>query len=139
LPVKPAEIYRQQKNPSGKLLVKKRRIPALLLLRHRIRQNCFRLRVKKVFAPGKRKNKAGQEQASRLGKPLCKVLTEKLQHKGIILHSLSDFLPKLAGSLKQYWERDLALQINKLPSLTDVVEELPSFLDQFMAPYYPIR
>ena len=66
---------------------------------------------------------------------LGKVLSEKLAHKGLYLHSMSDFLPKESKGLKRYWENDLQQQVNSLPPLEEVLGELQDMFDKIVAPH----
>jgi len=66
---------------------------------------------------------------------LGKVLSEKLAHKGLCLHSMSDFLPKESKGLKKYWENDLQQQINSLSPLEEVLGELQDMFDKLVAPH----
>ena len=66
---------------------------------------------------------------------LGKVLSEKLAHKGLYLHSMSDFLPKESKGLKRYWENDLQQQVNSLPPLEEVLGELQDMFDKLVAPH----
>lgn len=61
---------------------------------------------------------------------LGKVLSEKLAHKGLYLHSISDFLPKESKGLKRYWKNDLQQQVNSLPPLEEVLGELQDMLEK---------
>ncbi len=63
------------------------------------------------------------------------VLLKKFAHKGLIVSSINDFLPKDTSMLKRYWERDLEQQIILLPSLAEVIEELRDMLDKRVAPH----
>lgn len=63
------------------------------------------------------------------------VLVKKLTHKGIALRNINDFLPADVGGLKRYWGKDLEQQISPLLPLDDVLDELRSMLDKFVAPY----
>lgn len=65
------------------------------------------------------------------------VLDKKLSHKGLCLNTTSDFLPKDLKSIKRYWEEGLGQQINPLPSLSVVLEELRELLDELVAPNVP--
>lgn len=66
---------------------------------------------------------------------LGKVLSEKLAHKGLCLHSVSDLLPRDSRVLKRYWENDLEQQVSPLPPLEGVLEELQGMLDKLLAPH----
>jgi len=66
---------------------------------------------------------------------LGKVLSEKLAHKGLCLHSMSDFLPKEPKGLKRYWENDLQQQVNLLSPLEEVLGELQDMFDKLVAPH----
>jgi len=56
------------------------------------------------------------------------VLIKKLTHKGLVITSIDDFLPRDTEVLKWYWEKDLEQQITRLPSLDEVIEELREML-----------
>jgi predicted nucleotidyltransferase component of viral defense system len=74
------------------------------------------------------------EQSSKLDmKLLGIVLKKKLAHKGITLDNIDNFLPVDTGSLRRYWEQDLAQQITKLPPLDQVLDELKILLNQLIA------
>lgn len=76
-----------------------------------------------------------KEQASAFDlKLLGEVLLKKLEHKGITVTSLNDFLPKDTGVLKHYWEKDLGQQINLLPALDVVMKELRDMLGKLVVP-----
>ncbi|MCL0069484.1 nucleotidyl transferase AbiEii/AbiGii toxin family protein [Dehalococcoidia bacterium] len=62
------------------------------------------------------------------------VLAEKLAHKGLGLRSMSDFLPGDPGVLKSYWEKDLKQQVESLPPLGEVLDELQGMLKKLVAP-----
>ena len=66
---------------------------------------------------------------------LGKVLSEKLAHKGLCLHSMSDFLPRDPRGLKRYWENDLQQQVESLSPLEEVLGELQDMLDRMVAPH----
>ena len=66
---------------------------------------------------------------------LGKVLSEKLAHKGLCLHSMSDLLPKETKTLKQYWENDLQQQVKSLSPLEEVLGELQGMFDKLVAPH----
>ena len=77
-----------------------------------------------------------KEHSSRLNPELVsKVLSKKLAHKGLRLHSMSDFLPGESLGLKRYWENDLRQQVNSLPPLEEVLGELQDMLDKLVAPH----
>ena len=63
------------------------------------------------------------------------VLDKKLAHKGLCLRAINDFLPQDPRALKRYWEKDLQQQINSLPPLEQVLEELQAMLDNLVAPH----
>jgi len=63
------------------------------------------------------------------------VLGKKLAHKCPCLHAINDFLPQDPRALKRYWEKDLQQQINSLPPLEQVLEELQGMLDKLVAPH----
>lgn len=65
---------------------------------------------------------------------LGKVLLKKLEHKGLAITNVKDFLPQDSNLLKQYWEKDLGQQINLLPTLDEVIDELQDMLDMMVAP-----
>jgi len=66
------------------------------------------------------------------------VLVKKLAHKGLCLLTMSDFFPTDSRELKRYWENDLQQQVNPLPALEEVLEELRDLLDNLLAPYIPL-
>jgi len=66
---------------------------------------------------------------------LGKVLLEKLAHKGLCLHSMSDLLPKEPRGLKRYWENDLQQQVKSLSPVEEVLGELQGMLDKLVAPH----
>jgi len=66
---------------------------------------------------------------------LGKVLSEKLAHKGLYLHSVSDLLPREPRGLKRYWENDLQQQVNSLSPLEEVLGELHDMFDKLIAPH----
>lgn len=68
-------------------------------------------------------------------KLLGEVLVKKLIHKKLNLTGINDFLPKDIDALKQYWVSELEQQINQLPSLEVVIEELQDMLKNRVAPY----
>lgn len=63
------------------------------------------------------------------------VLDKKLAHKGLCLRAINDFLPMDSRALKRYWEKDLQQQINSLPPLEQVLQELQAMLDNLLAPH----
>jgi uncharacterized protein len=67
-------------------------------------------------------------------KVLSSVLENKIAHKGLTLHNISDFLPTEVNSIKQYWEKDLEQQISSLPSLDEVLRELRNMMEDLIAP-----
>jgi predicted nucleotidyltransferase component of viral defense system len=67
-------------------------------------------------------------------KLLGQVLTKKLIHRNLVFTSISDFLPKDTGTLKQYWLNDLAQQILQLPSLETVLLEIENLLKELVIP-----
>jgi predicted nucleotidyltransferase component of viral defense system len=68
-------------------------------------------------------------------KLLGNVLVKKLMHKHLIITSINDFLPKDINTLKQYWASELEQQINQLPPLEAVIEELQEMLKNLVVPY----
>lgn len=70
---------------------------------------------------------------------LSVVLSKKLAHKGLILHNASDFIPKDIRGLKQYWGKDLRQQVDLLPPLDKVLEELGDALDKLVSPHLTFR
>lgn len=68
-------------------------------------------------------------------KLLGEVLVKKLIHKKLNLTGINDFFPKDIDALKQYWVSELEQQINQLPSLEVVIEELQDMLKNRVAPY----
>jgi hypothetical protein len=56
-------------------------------------------------------------------------------HKHLIITSINDFLPKDINTLKQYWASELEQQINQLPPLEAVIEELQEMLKNLVVPY----
>jgi hypothetical protein len=56
-------------------------------------------------------------------------------HKHLIITSINDFLPKDINTLKQYWASELEQQINQLPPLDAVIEELQEMLKNLVVPY----
>jgi uncharacterized protein len=69
-------------------------------------------------------------------KLLGKVLVQKLMHKRLVFTSINDFLPKDTNALKQHWASELEQDINQLPSLEVVLEELQIMLKNHIAPYF---
>jgi hypothetical protein len=63
------------------------------------------------------------------------VLAKKLRHKHIVFTSVNDFLPKDINKLNQYGGSELEQQINQLPSLNAVIEELQNMLTNLVVPY----
>jgi predicted nucleotidyltransferase component of viral defense system len=63
------------------------------------------------------------------------VLTQKLAHKSLYLHSMGSFLPQDIEGLKRYWEKDLRQQVSSLPPLEEVLKELQDMLDKLVAPH----
>ena len=63
------------------------------------------------------------------------VLVKKLVNKHLTVTSINDFLPKDTNTLKQYWASELEQQINQLPPLDAVLEELQDMLKNRVAPY----
>lgn len=63
------------------------------------------------------------------------VLGKKINHKGLCLHTISDFLPRDSRELKHYWVKDLQQQISKLASLDEVLKDLQDMLDRLIAPH----
>lgn len=59
---------------------------------------------------------------------LDKVLAKKLTHKKLTFTGIDAFLPKDINTLKQYWTSDLGQQINQLPGLDTVIDELQHIL-----------
>jgi len=77
-----------------------------------------------------------KEKSSKLDfEVLCDVLVKKLRHKQIVFTSVNDFLPKDINKLNQYWASELEQQINQLPPLNAVIEELQNMLTNLVAPY----
>ena len=77
-----------------------------------------------------------KEKSSEIGFELLgEVLGKKLKHKHLIITSLTDFLPKDTNTLKQYWASELEHQINQLPPLDAVLEQLQDMLEKRVAPY----
>jgi predicted nucleotidyltransferase component of viral defense system len=77
-----------------------------------------------------------KEKSSELDfKLLGNVLVKKLMHKHLIIKSINDFLPKDINTLKQYWASELEQQINQLPPLDAVIEELQEMLKNLVVPY----
>jgi predicted nucleotidyltransferase component of viral defense system len=77
-----------------------------------------------------------KEKSSELDfKLLGNVLVKKLMHKHLIITSINDFLPKDINTLKQYWASELEQQINQLPPLEAVIEELQEMLKNLVVPY----
>ena len=77
-----------------------------------------------------------KEKSSKLDfKVLGDVLVKKLRHKQIVFTSVNDFLPKDINKLNQYWASELEQQINQLPPLNAVIEELQNMLTNLVAPY----
>jgi len=77
-----------------------------------------------------------KEKSSELDfKLLGNVLVKKLMHKHLIITSINDFLPKDINTLKQYWASELEQQINQLPPLDAVIEELQEMLKNLVVPY----
>jgi predicted nucleotidyltransferase component of viral defense system len=68
-------------------------------------------------------------------KLLGEVLFKKLIHKNLTFTGINDFLPKDIDALKQYWVSELEQQINQLPALEVVIEELQNMLKNRVAPY----
>jgi predicted nucleotidyltransferase component of viral defense system len=77
-----------------------------------------------------------KEKSSKLDfEVLGDVLAKKLRHKHIVFTSVNDFLPKDINKLNQYWASELEQQINQLPPLNAVIEELQNMLTNLVAPY----
>lgn len=77
-----------------------------------------------------------KERSSQLNLELLgTVLAKKLSHKGLFPSAMSNFLPKDPKAIKRYWEDDLGQQVNPLPSLIAVLDELRELLDKLVAPY----
>ena len=77
-----------------------------------------------------------KEKSSKLDfEVLGDVLAKKLRHKHIVFTSVNDFLPKDINKLNQYWGSELKQQINQLPSLNAVIEELQNMLTNLVVPY----
>ena len=77
-----------------------------------------------------------KEKSSKLDfKVLGDVLVKKLRHKQIVFTSINDFLPKDINKLNQYWASELEQQINQLPPLNAVIEELQNMLTNLVVPY----
>jgi predicted nucleotidyltransferase component of viral defense system len=77
-----------------------------------------------------------KEKSSKLDfEVLGDVLVKKLRHKQIVFTSVNDFLPKDINKLNQYWASELEQQINQLPPLNAVIEELQNMLTNLVAPY----
>jgi predicted nucleotidyltransferase component of viral defense system len=77
-----------------------------------------------------------KEQSSKLDfKLLGTVLLKKLSHKSLTLCNTGDFLPIDTRGLKRYWGKDLEQQVNPLPPLDEVLEELRDMLDKLVAPH----
>jgi hypothetical protein len=77
-----------------------------------------------------------KEKSSKLDfKVLGDVLVKKLRHKQIVFTSINDFLPKDINKLNQYWASELEQQINQLPPLDAVIEELQEMLKNLVVPY----
>lgn len=66
---------------------------------------------------------------------LSQVLSKKLEHKGLILHNTSDFIPRDIRTLKRYWEKELEQQVDVLPPLDKVLTELREDMDKLVAPH----
>ena len=56
-------------------------------------------------------------------------------HKHLTITSINDFLPKDTNTLKQYWASELGQQINQLPPLDAVIEELQEMLKNHVDQY----
>jgi predicted nucleotidyltransferase component of viral defense system len=77
-----------------------------------------------------------KEKSSKLDfKVLGDVLVKKLRHKQIVFTGVNDFLPKDINKLNQYWASELEQQINQLPPLDAVIEELQEMLKNIVVPY----
>ena len=77
-----------------------------------------------------------KEKSSKLDfKVLGDVLVKKFRHKQIVFTSINDFLPKDINKLNQYWASELEQQINQLPPLNAVIEELQDMLTNLVVPY----
>jgi predicted nucleotidyltransferase component of viral defense system len=77
-----------------------------------------------------------KEKSSKLDfKVLGDVLVKKFRHKQIVFTSINDFLPKDINKLNQYWASELEQQINQLPPLDAVIEELQEMLKNLVVPY----
>jgi len=77
-----------------------------------------------------------KEKSSELDfKLLGNVLVKKFMHKHLTFTSINDFMPKDTNTLKQYWASELEQQINQLPTLDAVIEELHDMLKNRVAPY----
>ena len=77
-----------------------------------------------------------KEKSSKLDfEVLGDVLAKKLRHKHIVFTSVNDFLTKDINKLNQYWASELEQQINQLPPLDAVIEELLEMLKSLVVPY----
>lgn len=67
---------------------------------------------------------------------LVDVLSMKLHHKHIVLNSVKDFFPKDINNVRRYWIEDLSRQVDNLPGLDQVLEELASQLSDLIKPEF---
>jgi len=80
-----------------------------------------------------------KEQCSQINlEQLGTVLEKKLNHKGLSLKSIEDFLPESPAGIKRYWEKDLSQQVTTLLPLEDVLSELKEMLNSHIAPFLPL-
>jgi predicted nucleotidyltransferase component of viral defense system len=74
-----------------------------------------------------------KEHAANINTHLAKdVLTRKLKHKGIKLKDSGDFFPADIKTIERYWDEDLSHQVNNLPPLENVLQELRKPLATFV-------
>jgi len=67
---------------------------------------------------------------------LVDVLSKKLHHKHIILNSVNDFFPEDINNVRRYWIEDLSRQVDDLPGLDQVLDELASQLSDLIKPEF---
>jgi len=70
------------------------------------------------------------------------VFAKKLEHKGLRLLAINDFLPRDDGEyvdLKRYWEEDLRQQVDELPPFESTLEELRDMLDGLVGPHISLE
>jgi predicted nucleotidyltransferase component of viral defense system len=63
---------------------------------------------------------------------LADVFSKKLKHKKIILKSVDDFFPPDIKLVEAYWSKELGHQLKNAPDISNVFQELRSYLDDFV-------